>query len=191
LGGRRSAPFRSLDYRFKTHKFGGELRRLQREWPSDGGTEVRRFLELTLATIGVLEQICVDADSAFVAVLQPLSYEDVAPGYHRELRSLHQDEAFQGTFEEWRRERKYTPDAFFTNPEEEFRPVYNALAKAWRQAGRRRRHGVYVDCSTLFRDQTDQCFELDGLHYDSIGTSLIVNSILPHLPQSFRNWPID
>jgi amino acid adenylation domain-containing protein len=193
LSGRQSAPFRSLDYHFNTHRFGGELRRLQHELPSDGGTGLQWYLELTLATLGVMEQICADADSAFVAVMQPLSYADLAPGYHRELRRLYQDEAFRGTYEEWRRERRYTPDAFFRSPEEEIRPVHDALAAAWRQAGSRQRHGAYVDCSALFRDETDQCFDPDGLHYDSTGTSFIVEAILEHLPKLFRSmrYPVD
>jgi amino acid adenylation domain-containing protein len=185
LKGKRSVLYRSLDYQFKKHKFGGELRRLQYELPADGGTGFQWFVKLILATIGVLDQICLAADSAFVAVLQPLSYADVAPGYHRELRRRYEDERFRGAYEEWRHERKYTPDVFFTNPEEEFRPFYNALAEAWRQAGRRR-HGVYVDCSTLFRDVVDPCFELDGIHYDYAGTSLITKTILAHLPKTFR-----
>ena len=134
LGGERSAPFQSLHFPFETHKFGGELRRLQDKLPTDGGIGDRWFRELTLAAIGVLEQICAETHSAFVGVMQPFPYEDLAPGYHRALRRLYHDEAFQGTYEEWRRKRNYTPDAFFPCGEDAIRPVHNALAKAWRQA---------------------------------------------------------
>jgi amino acid adenylation domain-containing protein len=175
---KRAEPFSPHDVRLALHKFGDELRRLNREPPAAGAEATDWIASRVLATLRLIEQICAAAHSAFVAVLQPLPYEDFAPGYYRALRRLYDDETHPGSFEIWRCERAHD--------ETGTRPVFDALRSAWSEAKFKSRHGIYLDCSTLLKACDDDCFNVDGEHYSPMATHLIAEMIASHLPDAFK-----
>ncbi len=170
----------------ESHKYGSELARLCQDVPAEDELVHRWIARRTLAALKILARLCAEAGAGFSAILQPLCYPGLCPGYDQVLQQLYNREASTKEFESWCREREYFPDLSCWCSEA-MRPILEMLRKAWHPPGSSTRYCSFVDQSMLFSEIADvSCFQrnFDAVHYSQLGVSLLADAITALLP-----WP--
>lgn len=169
------------------HRYGAELARLAEEVPAEWEAASEWIARRIVAGVKAMEQICADAGSRFLAILEPSSYPDCSPSYlHALHRAYRADaEAVTTPFEQWLNSHRYVRDPSIFGPHDH-RPALNELRRLWQQRSDNPSSGHYLDWSGLFRGTVESCFQsqFDGVHYNTLGAGLIADAVAKSLAAS-------
>ncbi|HEY1727783.1 MAG TPA: hypothetical protein VGG22_05405 [Candidatus Baltobacteraceae bacterium] len=182
LAGRRSSPLLRSETELAEDIYGSEIARLLRQIPSDEDEAQRWIARRTVAAVKILDRICADLGHRFLAVLQPLCYQDLVPAYMQFLKRGYTQESHELTFEQW-----CAKWPFFIDADDRFklpvRPYLDRLRDLWQREAAKSSHGRYIDAAASFEAVSecpygDQGVGQDAVHYNDEGAHFIARMIL-------------
>jgi hypothetical protein len=185
------SPVYSVEGPLGGHPYGLELARLTANVPEDHGAIDRWIARRIVIVLRLLQQVCADAGARFVAALQPLCFDDLAPAYRVALRRRYEETASPVSFAGWCRDQGYHPDlasraaSLLNLPAPiavDTRAGLDTLSAAWRQLASAEADS-FTDLSYLFRDLTESAYDpcFDAVHFSGIGSARIAETIAEFL----------
>jgi len=177
LSAKVPSPLTEPEIAFGAHPAAASLRRLNarvpEDWPDVRRWIARRYLE----SVKVLETLCASHNAWFMSVMQPLCYEDLAPGYLLALRGLFEREPRNASFDDWRRVNNYARDISdgHPGPAEELRATFDASIAEFHRYALTTKTGRFIDLSGLFRQIDGSGWDetFDAFHYAPKGSQFI------------------
>jgi hypothetical protein len=154
-----------------------ELTRVTRNIPSESNAVDRWIVRRILAVVRMLRRICADAKASFIAVLQPLCFDELVPAYRAALNRQYEEARSPLSFVDWCREHRYYPDLTHRAVEDwhltgNIRSGLELLSSSWHELGDQ--ESTFIDFSGLFRFFEDCPYDnhFDAVHLESSGTGI-------------------